>query len=413
MNILIIGDLESVYPFLNKQDNHFLITSKYESGMLNIHQKNSMSFIGEIETPNYFDAECFENKIETILQYTEDIMNKFHNIDRVISTHEHTIKPSALIRTQYNIVGMKLDEATNLRDKNIMKQIILNNDISTAEYNKINEDNYKKIIEEYIKNYNTIVIKPTSQAGSKEVFITNKVNEAITFIESLDLSKDYIIEEYMDYPLMNIDGIYQNGELKFLSVSKKVGNCYDYVNNRCCLGTYIINDEFMYEKAEEYILKCMKALKINSTVFHLEVFWKDDNFSFLEIAGRCPGSTINNLILKSHNLNLKELSFYIDYGLTIEEKKEKLPNNIYGMLLIPSPIKKDVKITNIRNLDVLPKSIININSIAEGEIFYFSEIDAFKALFTFYLECKNEKQILNDFEQIKINLKFDIEEKLN
>lgn len=143
---------------------------------------------------------------------------------------------------------------------------------------------------------------------------------------------------------MNFDGVAYNGEIQFLSVSQKIGNCYDYVQNRESIATILLNEKEIYTKAKHYVEKCLSALGIKSLVFHLEVFTSDmDNYVFLEIAGRYPGSGITNLIEKVFKIDLVKISYDLDCQIPINPlQDDQIFNDIKptAMLLLPSPIKK-------------------------------------------------------------------------
>src|SRR5690606_20146024 len=107
-HVLIIGEINKLLDYMNFMENNYsIITTKYEYDTVSSVTKYAANVVYYIETPNYFDANCFENKIEQILIYVKKIIKDFGDIDSVVSTSEPTVLPAAIIRTKYGIKGLK------------------------------------------------------------------------------------------------------------------------------------------------------------------------------------------------------------------------------------------------------------------------------------------------------------------
>ncbi|EIT84140.1 hypothetical protein A374_16884 [Fictibacillus macauensis ZFHKF-1] len=413
---LIIGDVDSVNDFLDFNDfKYSVITSEYEYNFMPSAITFAASHIYKVKTPSHFDAMCFERSISEILRYVKEIINKSGKIDCVISTHEHTILPAATIRTEFDIDGLKFDQAINLRDKNEMKSKIKMYGLPTPNFKLLEKSSLKHTIKDFIDQYHKVVIKPTNQAGSYNLLVSSDVEEATLHAEKLikDSNKT-AIEQYVDLPIMHFDGVFVNGEVEFLSVSKKIGNCYDYVYNRENLSTIIVTDRRIYALAKDYVTECLKALKVETMIFHLEVFNKDnEEFLFLEIAARYPGAGITKLIHKVFDFDMVKASFYLD-SLKISEKslhsknlKDAKPT---GMVLIPSPQKKTLKVKGISGLENLPNNIIKSDFCGPGNTITFSTIDAFKSIASFWVSDEKVRNVENSIKEIESHLKIYCEE---
>ncbi|MFP8644569.1 acetyl-CoA carboxylase biotin carboxylase subunit family protein [Priestia aryabhattai] len=413
---LIIGDVDSVNHFLDFQNfNYSIITSKYEYNFMPSAVKAAASNIYQVETSSNFDATCFEKSIEEIVGYVKEITEKSGKINCVISTHEHTVLPAATIRSKFDIDGLKIEQGISLRDKNEMKSKVNEYGILTPDFKHLDKDCLEDSVKKFIEKYKKIVVKPSNQAGSYNLLISDDLEESLIHAQKLlNASNKVTIEQYIDLPIMHFDGVAIKGNVKFLSVSKKMGTCYDYVTNRENLTTIIVKDSNIYKFAKDYVTECLKALRIENLVFHLEVFNKNnEEFLFLEIAGRYPGSGITTLINKVFNFDMVKASYYLD-SLMISDKdfsyKELKDIKPTGMMLVPTPQKKNFRIRGIRGLDNLPKNLIKSDFYGPGNTINFSPIDAFKSVASFWVSDNDPSNIENSIKEIENQLKIYLEE---
>jgi hypothetical protein len=413
-HILIIGDVDSVKEYMDFFSNQYsIITSEYEYNLIPSSIKYAANAVYQIKTPNHFDATCFEKNIGQIIKDVSSIIERFGKIDGVVATHEHTVLPAAIIRSHYDIKGVKEEEARSLRDKSIMKSKIHEHGIATPHFVHLDQDIYKENIEDFIGRFNKIVIKPVDQGGSDGILITNNIKNAINHTAKLlKDSNKVLLEEYVDYPIMHIDGIAYNGEVSFLSVSRYIGTCYDFVNNRKSLGLLIINNQLVYQKAKEYVEGCLSALNIGTLVFHLEVFSKDlESYLFLEMAGRYLGAGGSKLLKEVFNFDIVQASYYLDCN-TPHQTKSKSCNEITptAMLLVPAPVRRSILIRGISGMNNLPRNITGSDITGPGTTAEYSSIDAFKPIARFFISDENIFEIEKTIHQIESEIKFNYEE---
>lgn len=406
-HILIIGDINSLVNELDFSKNKYsLLTSQYEADNLSTEIKYSINIFG-IASTEEFDVSCFESSISEILNIVDDVIEISGTIDWVVTTYEHTVLTAAMIRSHYNIKGLKKKEVQVLRDKDMMKKMVSSKGLAVPEFHKITQENYFFILTEFFKRHKKVVIKPLNQAASQGVLITESISEATQHIEKLLSTSNHIgIEEFVNSSIMHFDGIVQNGEIKFISVSRKVGNCYNYVNNSANLSTIVLNDQQIYIRAKNYVNECLAALEITSSVFHLEVFESNENFIFLEIAGRYPGGGISQLIKKTFNFDFISASYLFDCQKEIalyDESKKFKPT---AMLLIPLPQNKDVHIVGINGLNNLPRNIIGSQLHGPGETVKYHPLNPFNSLGRFYISDVNIECILNTIRIISSEVNF-------
>ncbi|GIP65343.1 hypothetical protein J32TS6_38980 [Virgibacillus pantothenticus] len=406
-NVLILGDLNSVIDFLDLEHNsYFLITDLEASAIPKEMQKNIESFY--IDTPDNFDVSCFENNIDVIYDVVSSLIEKHGQFSSIVTTYEHTVLSAAMIRTRFNIPGIKESEAIFLRNKYKMKEKIFDSGILTPNFTLVDVDTYHEEITQFLREYGKIVIKPINQAASYGVLITQEIVEATNHIEMLiQNNSEVLIEEYLEHPIMHFDGVIQENEMKFFSVSKKIGNCYDYVSNNGDLCTIIQSDSELVRKAQYFTKRVLEVFKIDSLVFHLEVFADNEEFHFLEIAGRYPGGGISKLIKRAYDFDLVKASYLFDTQKEIiRVHKNDLVNDLIAMIIIPFPAKEDIIIRGISGLDQLPDNIIGSIFTGPGEIVTYNPFDTFKKLAEIYIRDTSNENIENTVDYINNNVNF-------
>ena len=409
-HILILGDVKSIIQHLDFFENQYsIITSLHESDSMPSEIKFAANVYG-VDTPEYFDVSCFENNINDIFKIVSEIVELYGNIDSVVTTYEHTVLSAAMVRTRFNIPGLKENEAQVLRDKNKMKAMVNKKGIITPRYEKIEESTYENTITTFLNEYKKVVIKPSNQAGSYGVLITDDAYRAVEHTKNIFKENDKVsIEQFIDLPIMHFDGVLQDGHIKFLSVSKKLGTCYDYVNNKQSLTTIVLNDKDVYQRASMFVENCLSALKIESLVFHLEVFQNENDFIFLEIAGRYPGGGISKLINRTFDFDFVKASYLFD----CQQEIKQIANNKFesikstAMHLVPVPIQDNVLIKGIKGLDNLPDNIVGSEFHGPGQIVTYSPFDPFNCLGRIYLSDEKIEEIEKSINTIVNQISFD------
>ena len=416
---LIIGDIDSLEKYLDFEAfNYSLITSEYEYKTMKKPIKPLLLSILRIKTSSEFDACCFEKEINTIINGTSRILKQYGSIDCVITTHEHTILPAAIIREKFDVNGLSYEEALKVRNKKIMKQHIEKSNIKIPKYLICNKETPEIFVDEFLKINKNVFVKPSNQAGCFNILSSNNSQVIKMHINKLlDEEEEIVIEESVEGTVMHFDGIAVGGEVKFLSVSEKIGSCYDYVNLRKPLTTIINNEKAMYRAANQYVNKCLNALQINNLVFHLEVFYKEltDEFIFLEIAGRYPGSGITSIIESVFNIDLVKASYEMDclkfeFSDLDEANLLKEVRNTMGRMLIPTPLKKDLKVKSINGLDMIPSNVIYSKITGPGNVVPFTSINAFQSVCEFIIEDSDKERIFESVNSLNKTIQLSYEE---
>ncbi|MFX3618148.1 MAG: hypothetical protein ACE3JK_11535 [Sporolactobacillus sp.] len=184
------------------------------------------------------------------------------------------------------------------------------------------------------------------------------------------------------------------------------------------MTTIIRNEKAIYEIANSYVNKCLQALQIvNHMVFHLEVFLKPrtNEFVFLEIAGRYPGSGITGLIESVFHIDLVKMSYAIDcLDFTLEDLQGAvypgdIPNSV-GRVLMPTPLKRNLCVKSITGLDKVPNTIIRSTITGPGNIVLFDPIDAFQSVCEFTIADSTKEQVIQSINRLNKTIQFTYDE---
>ncbi|EAF6498013.1 nikkomycin biosynthesis protein, partial [Listeria monocytogenes] len=146
------------------------------------------------------DKTTIDIAINTI--YNKKIFNK------VISMREKDIIHAAYIREHFELMGQTISSAMAFRDKYVMKNLAIQNNIKVPIFSKVNT--FFDVVNFTNKNKFPVVVKPRLGAGSVDTFIINNSLEMEENLRGVDL-KNFIIEEFIDGSIFHVDGLIKDG----------------------------------------------------------------------------------------------------------------------------------------------------------------------------------------------------------
>ena len=139
------------------------------------------------------------------------------------------------------------------------------------------------------------ILKPIDGAGSRGVASFPSVEEAIDALRA-DPGRDpatHEIEEFIDAPVVHLDGFLLAGEPIVLLASRYMGTCLEYAAGRPQGSVQLDDDRGLCRAA----LPCLRATGIVNGTFHLEMFEGPDGPVFLEVAARTGGGIVERIAL--------------------------------------------------------------------------------------------------------------------
>lgn len=299
-----------------------------------------------------------------------EIMDEYSQIDHLIAMSEYDIKNAGKIRDVFNISGMTEITALNFTNKIIMKNALVESSIKMPAF----LDDISKL-DIFIKKHGfPFILKPRIGAASHGVYRINNNDDLTSFFKNVTEIEGYECEEFIDSPIIHIDGVVQNNEIIFVKGSKYIGTCLDYSAGKP-LGSIIIDSKYEQNRIAVFTKEVINSLQLRSGVFHLEAFYTEDDLIFLEVGARQGGGEIVPLFKELYGVDLinclfqtqveNEIIFSIIHNTSIG-----------GFLLIPEPKNTPCivnQVTSMRgHVNTLKKEILpQIDSILDGSGDYY------------------------------------------
>ena len=195
-------------------------------------------------------------------------------------------------------------------NKRIAKSILLNNNIKTPKYKKIDDSVDIKYVE---KNYQyPFVIKPSSEGSSIGVFIVDNQEDYYSAVEkNHNISEDFIIEQYIDGKEYTV-GILNDLALPSIKLIPP-GQFYDYDAKYNSSQMQYICPSGLEEKIEKKIqqtsFSCFKTLECTGWG-RVDIIIDKGNTPWIIEINTVPGMTEHSLLpmaAKQKGINFDEL----------------------------------------------------------------------------------------------------------
>ncbi|WP_350307463.1 ATP-grasp domain-containing protein [Photorhabdus viridis] len=405
-----------------KKENYVVIGNSYVSQKI---KKNNMNFfyIGrhrndmdfneffELPLEDRFNVEEYEQSIKDILDFCKKIQNNYGTIHYVLANTEQTLLVGAIIRDTFCISGRRFEELIPFRNKFIMQEKIFKSKVLKKKKfisgDNVHVDFIKDIVRDYFLNKFPIVIKPCSQAGSRNVFFVNELHELINKINLFKKeSIEFLLEEFISDSIIHIDGVYRNGELKFIIAFRYIKDCLSWHKKGTPMSSIIINDNKKIKEICRFTKEVLRNLNSNNVVFHLEAFMSvQGELTFLEIGARPGGAAIVPCVKKIFGVDLLEESLKIELNqetslLNSGYISDKYEKNYAGWTVLPLKEKEYCVIENIYGLDKLPKEVKWLDYVDENQEFnkfYFED----PAIGKFVIQAESEDEVIKIINNIE------------
>jgi carbamoylphosphate synthase large subunit len=302
---------------------------------------------------------------------------------------DHHMKLIAEINSKFDLPGIKLKSYEKIKEKIVYYKIWKDLKIDVPKTYQIVKN--KKTLNTVSSNIKfPCLVKPSAGMSSMGIKIISSRDSLEDFFKDVDVKvhdyqeshgekfknfeyystdSDYIIQEYIDGPVISVIGHMLNKSLSldfFYDIESK---SYPYAAETALVypSKYFSND--LYENIKTKLEKFISLIELDDCPFMLDVILKDGNIYFIDFAARISAgchllqyagenhyaSKLVNSILKNKNmlLNTNKCSMKRDLGLkpgfikSIEIKKDFLAD--YVKLPINSKVnlpRNDVSISN-------------------------------------------------------------------
>lgn len=248
----------------------------------------------------------------------------------VIPGFEYYVPVCAEVSGYFSIEAISIETANACRNKSIMRKILKLSGLDIPEFVHIQPSSSPSSFE--WTGAFPVVVKPVNMSGSMHVskeYSVGDINQAVARIvgsndEDLDLkiSKDVLVEEYIDGPEFSIDGIVCpiSGQLGVWSYTRKLlGGSSGFVEIGHIVGMNL--SDKVKTKIDNYLENVVKALGISRGPIHAELRWcrRRNSPVLIEIGARLGGDKIPTLIEQATGVSFVEAALMTLLGVQAPE----------------------------------------------------------------------------------------------
>lgn len=309
-NVLVIGDSHVEPEFFNTSTRWFHIGQ--EPPALELTASRRLCLAAQ------FDVEQYDKKLLELFFFCNEIIVEFGKIDYVIANTEYSILCGAAVRDHYAIPGRRLRDVAAFRNKFLMKSALARHgEVLTSRFvggELLANQGMNAVSEVFTASDYPLVLKATSQAGSRYVYVVNDAVELSQKMQELKiLGIEYLVEQFVDAPVIHIDGVCRGGELLFVCASRYVDDCYAWEHEKIAMSSVLIDDPVLQKAIVQFTQRTLSSLNARDLVFHLEAFLlNDQSLVFLEIASRPGGAAIVPCIKNIYGVDLLKENFNVE-----------------------------------------------------------------------------------------------------
>lgn len=280
--------------------------------------------------------------LDGVLGIVDAVVRDEGPFDHVIGFSESLLDLAATLRERYGIPGSRPEETSRFRDKTVMKETLSRAGLRVPRWASCRtEDQVLAAAEEF--GY-PVIVKPVRGAGSQGVRKVASAEELRALCAERSLH-DLEIEEFVRGEILHVDGVLDAaGKPLFVCTSRYVSTCLDFELLGEPLGSVFQTDPAVRERCEDFAVRCLTALGLRSSAFHLELFDTGDELVFLEVGARVPGADVPYVIHDVHGVNLFRLWVDVLLGRPVD-LPVPVPELSGGWLIIPGPRPLPQKVT--------------------------------------------------------------------
>lgn len=258
---------------------------------------------------------------------------KTFRFTRVFAQSEHDLIRAAELREWLGLPGQSLESALAFRDKVRMKIRARAGGIPTPEFAALERP--LDLIRFAAQHGYPCVVKPRYGAGARGVVILRSEDDVRQFLQQ-PLPAQFMVESFDGAPLYHVDGLAEENELIFGSVTRYFGTCVSYQHGGSCGGVLLHHDRPLARRLLELTAALLRAMpRTPDLVFHAEFFADENGHARLcEIAARPGGSRSTDPASLVYGIDFYEQWVRRSFGLPVA-LPEPRPWLAAGSLLVP------------------------------------------------------------------------------
>lgn len=267
--------------------------------------------------------------------------------DRLITLSEFDVLRVSKLRSLLQIPGQDYFSGTLFRDKLTMKQFAINQGLLVPTFTQVTT---VEEIQKFVSEFGLpVILKPANQAGSKDVHVLNELGEITSAIimKLLATYGEMDLEQFIQGEMYSVDGIVDQGQLQFVSVSKYLNNLGDSTTLNHAASTFaaftISEASSEFKKLKAAAMQLLTPPYLDYGTVHLEfIINRQGRPFFVEMGSRTGGLMITNIIERKYGLVMNEAAYKLEAGFEYQIEP-RLPVTESGFLTILPQVGRLVK----------------------------------------------------------------------
>jgi ATP-grasp domain len=209
--------------------------------------------------------------------------------ERVIALSEYDLLAAARVREVFGVPGGDVADVLPVRDKVAMKAAIAAAGLRAPHFLDL-----KAALTggpAAVSWTGPTVLKPRAGASSEGVRRFPTVQAALAAALSAQTPfdiDDLEIEEFVEGPIIHVDGLVANGVPVAVQTSRYVNTCLGFAEG-APLGSIQVDTT---PEVVKWTMRCLSAVGIKTGPFHLEAFETPEGLVFLEVGARFGGADV-------------------------------------------------------------------------------------------------------------------------
>jgi hypothetical protein len=305
------------------------------------------------------DVHCVADFADTdgVLPLLDKLVAEQGPYDHVIALSEYLLDLAATVRERHGIPGPRPAEVDRFRDKTVMKTVLAAAGVPVPRWFRCRSP--EQVLSDASSLGYPLIVKPVRGASSQGVRKVASAAELRALCATPDLA-GYEIEEFVAGGLMHADGVVdREGKCLTLTTSRYVSDCLAFEQGEP-FGSIIQTDAATCAESRRFTLRCLAALGLRASAFHLEYFSTGRGPVFLEIGARVPGADVSYVVRDVRGVNLFRLWTDVLLGEAVRPAPAGSAES-GGWLMIPRP-------------EPLPQKVISSTSLLGKVPFLYREL---------------------------------------
>jgi hypothetical protein len=226
---------------------------------------------------------------------------RWGKIDGLDSHSEYWMETEAMLRTDFNIEGMKLVDLPAIKRKSLMKKIYKKAGVESAPGIVVRSAAAARHFAREIGF--PLIAKPDIGVGAANTYRFDNQEQLETFLSTLP-PIDYFLEKFIEGRLVTFDGLTdQNGDIVFCNSMEFSSGILEAVNEDTDLFYYTLRK--IPSDLEEAGRRVVRAYNIRKRFFHLEFFRTEvDKLYGLEVNMRPPGGLTTDMFNYANDFDI-------------------------------------------------------------------------------------------------------------